>query len=244
VRGRGLSNRRLKVVALVLVVGSAAATATVMKGLPAQLADADLGRLTVAVVFEGVSWVTLPVYAWLLTTGFRHTSSRGRYAARLAALAVIAEVPYDLATSGRFWDASSQNPVFALLASLLVLWYIAGISGRPRADRAALTVAAALTMGAALFFFGVGLRLGLMPCGLLILVFTLVFWFLGKRENTMMLVGSTIGAVALVFPAFGFAVLHYRNGREGMRNACEKLLFYALYPVGLAAVALWRALAP
>jgi hypothetical protein len=139
---------------------------------------------------------------------------------------------------------SSQNPVFALLASLLVLSYLKVIAGRKPADRAVLTTAIVVTVAVGLVVFNVGLRLGLMPGGLLLFAFMLVFHFLRRRENTMMLVGSVIGAVALVLPAMGFAVLHFRNGVEGMRSPTERLAFYVLYPLGLGIVACWRVFAP
>jgi hypothetical protein len=232
------------VVGLVLVLGSAAGTAVVVKGLPSVAADADLSQLTIAVVLEALGWAALPLYSWLVYTGFRHTRSVGRYASRLTVLAVVAEVPYDLASSGRPLDWSSQNPVFAVLVALGVLAYLEAIRRRALAGRTLLTVIAVLTASAALLMFNVALRLDLMPCGVLLLVFALVFYFLDGRENTMMLVGGTIGALALVFPAFGFAILHYRNGQEGMRVPAEKMMFYALYPVGLLAVAVGRVLAP
>jgi hypothetical protein len=243
-RARGLSNTRLKVVGLVLVLLSAGATATVMKGLPANISEADFGALTAAVALEGVGWIALPIYAWLLYAGFQHTHSIKDYALRLGALALISEVPYDLATFGRPWDMSSQNPVFALLVALLVLAYLRGIANRPPGDRAVLTLVVLATSIVALLMFNVALRLAVMPCGVLLLAFTLVFYYMHERENAMMLVGAGIGALALVFPAFGFVILHFRNGRQTLNTAPGRRVFYILYPAGLLAAAVWRALAP
>ncbi len=234
-RTAGLSTLSLKVVGLVLVAASAVGTAVVRKGLPADPTSADLSRLTAVVLLEALSWAAIPVYAWLLYRGFVRTRSVARYAVRLALLAVVAEVPYDLATSGRAWDLRSQNPVFALLVSLVVLWALDALRRGP-VRRVGLSVLVCLAGVLWLVIFNVGLRLGVMPAGVVLLLFCLVFFFLHARENTMMTVGGILGAVALVLPAAGMALLHFRTEAPG--RAYPRYLFYVLYPVVLLAAGL------
>lgn len=237
-RTRGLSNLWLKVAGLVLVTISALNTAVVMKSLPADLTTADVSQLTAAVLLEAVSWTALPIYAWLLYWGFVHTRNVARYALRLAVLAVVAEVPYDLATSGRAWDLSSQNPVFALLVALLVLWAVDRLRQMRRGGLAFLVCLAGVAW---LFLLNVGLRLGIFPAGVVLYLFCLVFYFLHARENTMMAVGGVLGAVALIFPAIGVAILHFRNEEPG--RPYPRYLFYVLYPAVLLAAGLLGRLA-
>ena len=232
---RGVSNLWLKVAGLVLVGGSAVATAVGLKGLPADPATADLSRLTTVVLVEALSWAAIPIYAWLLWWGFVHTRSVARYAARLAVLAVVSEVPYDLATSGRVWDLRSQNPVFALLVSLVVLWALDRLGKGPR-RRVGLSVLVVLAGVLWLVLFNVGLRLGVVPTGVVLLLFCVVFATLHARENTMMAVAGVLGAVALVLPALGVAVLHFRDETPG--RTYPRYLFYVLYPVVLLAAGL------
>jgi hypothetical protein len=234
----------LKIIGLALLAASMIGTGVIQKDMPTDLAEADFARLTAALALEIVSWAAIPIYAWLLCDGFRHSRSVARHASRLLVLAVISEVPYDLATSGAPWDMSSQNPVFALLVSWLVLVFGRGFKGVTRASRglawAALSAAGAIW----LLFFNVGLRLGLMPAGVLLLAFTLVFWFLDERQNTMMFTGALIGVLGGVSPAFGFVVLHFRDGQLGTRLDSKRYFFYGLYPLCLLAAGLYRALAP
>lgn len=61
-----------------------------------------------------------PLFAFLLVEGFCHTHSRRRYAGRLLAAALLSEIPYDLAFSGKI-DFSHQNTLFTLLLGLLLL---------------------------------------------------------------------------------------------------------------------------
>ena len=232
---RGVSNLGLKVTGLVLVAASAVTTSVGRTRLPADLTSADLSRLTVVILGEAVSWAAIPLYAWLLWWGFVHTRSVARYAARLAVLAVVSEVPYDLATSGRVWDMGSQNPVVALLVSLVVLWALERLrdGGRPRVGLSVLVVVAGVLW---LVIFNVGLRLGVMPAGVVLLLFCVVFWALHARENTMMALAGVLGALALVTPAVGVAVLHFRNETPG--RPYPRYLFYVLYPTVLLAAGL------
>ena len=234
-RARGLSNAQLKAVGLGFVVLASLGTAVVRKGMPDDLADADLTRLTVAVLLEALSWIAFPMYSWLLWSGYTHTRSVGRYGLRLAALAVVAEVPYDLATSGRAWDMSSQNPVFALVVGLIVLAALGhlrlGGTGRGGAGRIALGVAVVVAAILWLVLFNVGLRLGLMPGGVVMLAFVLLYSWLHRRENTMVLAGAVLGAVAGLTPALGLGFVHSRN--ETVGGARSKYAFYAAYPLVL-----------
>lgn len=59
--------------------------------------------------------VTFPIMAFLLVEGYRHTSSPGRYAARLLAFALLAQIPYSLFLS------SNLNVLFTLLIGLALL---------------------------------------------------------------------------------------------------------------------------
>ncbi|MDR1634685.1 MAG: conjugal transfer protein TraX [Bifidobacteriaceae bacterium] len=240
---RGVSDRGLKIVGLALLLTSMVSTGVVLKDMPPDLEQLGFARLTVAMVLEALSWAAIPIYAWLVCTGFAHTRSAPRYALRLAGLAVIAEVPYDLATSGALWDMSSQNPVFAVLTSLLVL--MLGQSATrsqalSRAARGGLWAALAIAGALWLTLFNIGLRLGVLPTGVLVLAFTLLFQLLAKRQNTMMFAGALIGVLGGITTAFGFVFLHFRNDRLGMDRGRDKYIFYALYPLCLAAAAVYR----
>lgn len=68
--------------------------------------------------------ITFPIMAFLLVEGFLHTSNVSKYALRLLAFAVIAQVPYTLCFG---WTA---NVLFTLLIGLLMLWAWSKIQNR------------------------------------------------------------------------------------------------------------------
>lgn len=237
VRGHGLSTFRLKVIGDVLLTLSALGTTVLPDALGNPGSD-DLTGMTILVVCELVSWCALPIFAWLLCEGYRHTSSVGWYLLRLAVLAVVSEVPYDLATSGKVVDWSSQNPVIALVVGVLVLVVIDWADRFPRATRILIVVLASVSGLLWMLLLRVGVRQRFVNVGLLIVAFVLVFRLLRRRENTMMFTAGLLGALAFVLPAVGIAVLHYHNDELGYRHRWTPWVFYAFYPVMLAVCAL------
>ncbi|NMM94870.1 TraX family protein [Bifidobacterium oedipodis] len=234
---RGLSNLRLKIIGIVLTVLSCVSGVIFPAGINIAAQDVSMSDLTAAVICEAMSWIAVPIYAWLLVDGYRHTRSIPAYAMRLLALAVIAEVPYDLATTGTPLDWGSQNPVFALFIAVIALALIDAFADRTRAVRmviGAIVVAAALAW---MVLGHIGLRQQIMNTGvLLLLILVLVFRYMAARENTMMMVAAACSALFCVLPAFGVALLHYRNGNLGYNRTAApwvQWLFYALYPAVL-----------
>lgn len=227
---RGLSNFRLKVIGAALMACSLISIAT----LPADLstaADLDMASLTVAVLFEAISWIAAPIYAWLLVDGKAHTSNPWAYGIRLLVLALICEVPYDLATTGQPLDWRSQNPVFALVVTLVVLSVIDWVATRPVGVRYPV-IAFVVIVGVAWMLIGrIGVRQQLVNVGVLLLVCAVLMRLLRARENTMMMTVAGVGALFGVMPAFGAAVLHYRNGELGYDRPWVQWVCYAAYPV-------------
>lgn len=234
---RGLSDLRLKVIAIVLTALSGVSGIVFPAGLAGMdAATVDMGDLTTAVLCEAVSWVAVPIYAWLLVEGYRHTRNVWVYAARLLVLAVITEVPYDLATTGKMVDWGSQNPVFALAIAVVALALIDAFRERPVATRRAIGALVTLAALAWMVLGHIGLRQQIMNIGVLILILALIFRYLAARENTMMMLAAGVSALFCILPSFGVAVLHYRNGRLGYDRVSKpwvQWLFYALYPAVL-----------
>ena len=82
-------------------------------------------------LFRAIGRLSLPLFAFLIANGFRHTRSVPKYALRLFAFAIISEVPFDLFVSGKFTaiefngllpDLKFDNVFFTLLIGLVFLW--------------------------------------------------------------------------------------------------------------------------
>ena len=82
-------------------------------------------------VMRAVGRLSMPLFAFLIANGFRHTRSVPKYAIRLLTFALVSEVPYDLLTSDRVTlfelngilpDIHLDNVFFTLLIGLVFLW--------------------------------------------------------------------------------------------------------------------------
>lgn len=75
--------------------------------------------------------VAFPLYAFMLVQGFLYTKDWLRYLERLAVLAVISEIPFNLVASGCVFYPEGQNTVWLLLIGLLALKGISAAEGIP-----------------------------------------------------------------------------------------------------------------
>lgn len=232
-RRRGLTVFNLKVIGAIFMFLSVASVTLIPAMFGGDITK-DMTALSVAVLCEVVSWCAIPIYAWLLFDGYRHTHNRWMYLLQLLVLAVVCEVPYDCVTTGKTFDLSSQNPVFGLLIALIVIaaldWISKHYEGAVRYVFMIVLVIVGLLWN---LMLRVGLRQGVMNVGAITLAFVMVFYLLNKRENTMMITAGLMGAVSLIAPAVGVAFLHYRRDELGYKHAWTKWVFYLLYPAML-----------
>lgn len=89
-----------------------------------------------------VGRLAFPIFAFLIAEGAAHTRSFPRYLLRLAAFALLSELPFDLALYGKAWHFGHQNVFFTFLLALPVLWLLR--LGIERDRRFALAVPPAL----------------------------------------------------------------------------------------------------
>lgn len=232
-RRRGWTVFNLKVIGAIFMFLSVASVTLVPAMFGGDITK-DMTALSVAMICEIVSWCAIPIYAWLLFDGYRHTHSRWMYLLQLLVLAIVCEVPYDKVTSGKYVDLNSQNPVFGLLIALIVIAAFDWIKRRYEgAMQYVLMVVLAIIGLLWNLMLHIGLRQGVMNVGTITLAFVLIFYLMNKRENTMMITAGLMGAVSFIAPAVGVAFLHYRRDELGYKHAWTKWVFYALYPLML-----------
>jgi len=132
---RGMSGSTLKLIAIITMLIDHTA-ATILQRLLAQgQAGLDISNTQAVMDFYAHNGVLLacysmmrligrlgfPLFCFLLVEGFLHTRNVWKYAIRLAAFALISEIPFDLALLGEPFYWGYQNVFFTLLVGLLVM---------------------------------------------------------------------------------------------------------------------------
>ncbi len=242
----GLSTRALRVWAMIFATLGILGRGLVQNGLlrvNGMDADALLVLLdgskrsmilaTVSIVLQGVETCAVPIFAFLLVEGLRHTASVRCYFLRVLAVALMSELPYNLCMYGSWFYMQTRNPVFGLLICLVVLYFFRRYGDKSPGHyliRIFVVLAAVLWTG----FLGV-------EYGLPTLILSLVLWAVRNQPKYRILVGALAAVVCCLFSLFfmaaamSFLILHFYEGEKGSGN---RLIHYAAYPVLLLLVGL------
>lgn len=219
-RSQGLSQEALKLIACLTMlldhIGAVFAPGSVLR---------DIGRLS------------FPIFCFLLAEGFYHTRNRRRYALRLLAAMLLAELPFDLAFFGRV-NWGHQNVMLTLLLGYLAVWAVNGL--KSGAAKGIITVG--LTLAAEYLcsdYGGAGV--------LLILVFALTrelpgkHWlrfglmlvlFAGMPGITVLWLGS-FGITQQMLGALAVIPIALYSGEKKTRSKGLQTAFYLFYPMHL-----------
>ena len=194
-----------------------------------QMDDTAMIIATVALVLQAVETVAVPIFVFLLFEGFQHTSDWKKYFLRVAGLAILTEIPYDLAMNGVFLETGSQNPVLGLVLCMALLYFFRRFAGK---KLICVIMALAGVLWSVMLKIDHGMPMVLMIC--------VIHLFRNKR---MYMGFSGVAAAAMcvgVSPFYlaapmGFLAIHFYNGEKGESS---RLVNYLFYPVTLLVIAL------
>lgn len=188
--------------------------------------DSAMSIATVALVLQVLEACAVPIFAALLVEGFKNTSNFKNYLLRVVGLALLSELPYNLAISGKLLDFSTRNPVFGIALGLIVLAFYKYYGGKGVKNIAIKTL---VTLAAVMWVGMLGIEYGV-P----VVLVSAVLWAL--RGNTLLanVAGATVSIVCSLSSLFmmaapmGFLAVHSYNGEKGESN---RLVDYLAYPV-------------
>ena len=110
-----------------------------------------------AKVVPGNDWMTyvgrmtFPIFAFMISEGFIHTSNLKKYILRLLGFALISEIPFNLFYGGNWFYPYHQNVMFTLLFGLLAITLIDKAKKNPNAKTIVKTVLLLILLGIASF---------------------------------------------------------------------------------------------
>lgn len=183
---------------------------------------------TVALAFQALEACAVPIFAFLLVEGTTHTVSFRNYFLRVLGLAAVCQLPYNVITTGSLLMIGGLNPVFALVFSMVMLYFF-----RRFPEKKAIHIL--LKTCAILFAFLWSNMLGVSH-GAACVILTAVLWALRGKQNLQTFIGIAVMICCSIFDLFymvapvSFLILHFYDGERG---ADSKLVNYLAYPVCL-----------
>lgn len=120
---KGFSGNGLKIIALITMLIDHVGSVIVERAMLLSGDDYVMyERLyTVDMLLRSIGRIAFPVYCFLLVEGFLHTKNVLKYMLRLLLFALVSEVPFNLAMTGKLINPYYQNIFFTLLIGLLVI---------------------------------------------------------------------------------------------------------------------------
>lgn len=185
------------------------------------VADPDLMLLSGwAAVFQLLGGLAIPVFAFLTVEEFLHTKNYRNDLLCILGFALLSEIPFDLAMSGKVFDWTSQNMLFSLTVGLVMLY---GLRLFAASKGVQILIVVAAVFWCSLMKTGFGLCLVLLMA---------VYYLLREKPGPRLLWSSLISLMYVTGPVSNFVLKRY-NGQTSSR----KYLFLSLYPLHLLALA-------
>lgn len=212
----------------ILGLGSASATEVLTM---LNESSANMVLATAALALQAAETCAVPVFALLLVEGFTHTKDWKKYLLRVAAIAVISEIPYDLARNGKLWDMTAQNPCIGLVLGMVLLYLYSRFT-QPAAGHRLLK---AFVLIAAILWA----EMLNIEHGTPLVVMVALFWLMRRKTSLRGLIGAGVALVCTIVSPFYMAAsmgclpVHMYNGEQGESN---RVVNYLAYPVILLAV--------
>ena len=181
---------------------------------------------TLALVLQAVQTCAVPIFCFLLVEGFQHTKDPVKYLLRVLGVAVVSELPYNLAMSGSLWDTSTRNPAFGLVLSLVILLIFKRFEGKGFGK---LMIKFIVIVAGIVWTVMLGIVEG-QSC----VVLVAALWAARNQKQFRSFVGCVAAACCSLFSPFylaapmGFMAVHFYQGEQGEEN---RIINYGAYPV-------------
>lgn len=174
-------------------------------------------------VLQLLGGMAVPIFAFLLVEGFLHTSDYRRYVLSVALLAILSEVPYDLAVYQSFWAPAGQNALCSMTVSLLMLYFLR-LSDQVK-RKAGILLKLLIVSGGVLW-----VSLLRTQYGLSIVLLTAVFYLFYGRNGWKMVLGILISLLHVTGPLAFYGIWCYNEVRK---DRVPKYAYYLFYPLHL-----------
>ena len=183
--------------------------------------------------------IAFPIFAFLITEGYIHTSNINKYIKRMVIFAIITEIPFNLMVSASPIYPFHQNVLWTFVISLLTLKYL-NFDNTKNIFKSILIIILAIIIATITMcdYFGAGV---MMVVGFYIFRKSKFLQLLMMIYVNMILIKGysypiDIAGYTYYFPQQGFALLSLifiwlYNGKQGYHAKWFKIFCYAFYPL-------------
>ena len=183
--------------------------------------------------------IAFPIFAFLITEGYIHTSNINKYIKRMVIFAIITEIPFNLMVSASPIYPFHQNVLWTFVISLLTLKYL-NFDNTKNIFKSILIILLAIIIATVTMcdYFGAGV---MMVVGFYIFRKSKLLQLLMMIYVNMILIQGysypiDIAGYTYYFPQQGFALLSLifiwlYNGKQGYHAKWFKIFCYAFYPL-------------
>lgn len=224
---RGISGSTIKIIAIVSMLIDHIGAVVVYRYIGYTIRQGNIAPNEIYELYHllrNIGRWGFPIFCFLLVEGFLHTRSVVKYALRLGLFALVSEIPFNLAFSGRVFDPSYQNVFFTLFIGLLVMICFRTV------ERTNLHIALK-----ALFFLLsliAGYYIAVFLCtdynGIGVCCILVIYFF--RNNKSLQLLAGSLAFMWEVPAPIAFIPIAFYNGKRGLKM---KYFFYAFYPVHL-----------
>lgn len=178
-------------------------------------------------VMQLIGGLAVPIFAFLLVEGFLKTSSYGRYLISMVVFAVISEIPYDIATSHKIVDQSSQNALVTMCMCLLMLYFLRMFEEK---KGIMYTIVRLIIILCAI----VWVTLFKAQFGLCMVLLTAIFYLFYSKNALKTFLGMLASLLYVTGPLSFYGIWCYTEERK---DILPKYVYYVFYPLHL--LVLW-----
>ncbi len=190
----------------------------------------ELMKLIVCdVTLRSIGRLAFPIFCFLLIEGFLHTRNVCKYACRLFVFALISEIPFNLAISGKVFTFAYQNVFFTLLIGLFVMIAYSYIDKIQKSNvwKKILRMVFYLLSFAAGMVLAELLNTDYAATG----VFGIMMLYIFRRWKATQMIAGCLSFSWEVTAPLAFLPIFFYNGKRGLRL---KYAFYIFYPLHLS----------
>lgn len=187
--------------------------------------ETAMNYATMSIAMQALETCAAPIFAVLLVEGIMHTSDLRKYFQRVLGLALVTEIPYNLAMGKGILDFSSRNSVFSLVLGMILIFFFRRYAA-PGFKNVLIKILVTL---ASL----VWVRMLNIEFGAPMLVILVVLWGLRAKPTYRNFAGASAAIACSLFSPFflaspmSFLAIHMCNWEKSEEN---RLVNYLMYP--------------